>query len=156
MSPLHEVTHKPLTHNRSDTPRFVHFNALQNASKCSALRLGNCITHRATPTTMAATQRPHGDTRGPLGCQSRAVRGIHGTTVVAPILPPASANPCKTLQSASNRVKPPMQINAISCKKVLRNVAKCFVLNRSHLCIRPLFLSHSSVTEEGQHAWALE
>ena len=48
-------------------------------------------------------------------------------------LPLQNAAKCfNLLQIAS---KPPMQINAFSCKKVLRNVAKCCFLLRSHLCI---------------------
>ena len=52
------------------------------------------------------------------------------TTVAAPILLQASANPCKTLQSASICFETAMQENAIFCNRMLRNASFCF----AHTC----------------------
>jgi hypothetical protein len=79
---------------------------------------------------------PHGDTQGPLGCRSRPVSAIQGATVAAPTLVQASANPCKTLQSASicfNLLQSALPENAIFCNGMLRNVSFCF----AHTCASP-------------------
>ena len=55
------------------------------------------------------------------------------TTVAAPILLQASANPCKTLQSASICFETAMQENAIFCNRMLRNASFCF----AHTCASP-------------------
>ena len=69
----------------------------------------------------------------------------------------ASARLCKTLQNAAIRFRslqnPQCKINAISCKKLLQNASKCFVLLRAHLCIcgrRPHGMNFFDVTAVGR------
>jgi hypothetical protein len=103
------------------------FKMLQNASKCSALRLGSSTIHPATATTVATTR---GDTQGLLRCRSRPVRAIQSSTVTAPIpFKPLQtpAKRCNLLQFFSKRL-------ARKCNILQSNASKCFILFRAHLC----------------------
>jgi hypothetical protein len=103
---------------------------LRNALRCdlvAALFIGPPRPQwRSHSDHTATTQRPHGDTQGLLGCRSRPAGAIQRATVPEFILVQASANPCKTLQSASICFKAPckkMQYFAIECFEMLHFVS---------------------------------
>jgi hypothetical protein len=107
------------------------FKMLRNASKCSALRLGSSTIHRATVTTVATTQRPHGIHRGYSGAgQDRPVpfKGLLYPNLFSFKLLQTPAKRCNLLQFASKRI-------AIKCNNLQSNASKCFILFRAHLCI---------------------
>jgi hypothetical protein len=116
---------------RADSARgfSFHSDVLQNASKCSALRLGSSTIHLATATTVATTQRSHGDTQGRLECPPRLVSAIQRTTITSPI-------PFKPLQTPAKRcnlLQSAVQEIAIFCNRMLRNASFCF----AHTCAPP-------------------
>jgi hypothetical protein len=59
------------------------------------------------------------------------------TYLISPRHCPPLQNAAKCFNPIQIASKPSMQNNAISCKKVLQNASKCFVLLLAHLCIRP-------------------
>src|ERR1019366_2176932 len=103
---------------------------LRNALRCdlvAALFIGPSRPQwRSHSDHTATTHRRHSDhpgiPKGLLGCRSRPAGAIQRATVPEFILVQASANPCKTLQSASICFKAPckkMQYFAIECFEML-------------------------------------